>query len=165
MEHAVGEGLEVGHGDVQTLLHLRVTESLLSTDLIGQCTCQERRHTHKGSTRSTSMDFSYEDPQKLSTFSQCYGNYGNLYYFVDLIFLFQKHIANVSLPTLHIHSQQCTLPYPSFNYTHKLLLLVLLTSEWRGRGSLPTLRTPAKALLETDLLWPVWDSVWLIQVL
>ena len=38
VEDAVGEGLQVGDGDVEALLHLGVTESLLSTHLIGQRT-------------------------------------------------------------------------------------------------------------------------------
>lgn len=47
VEYAVGEGLEVGDGDGQTLLHLGVSEGLLSTDLIGQRTDQEgRQYTH-----------------------------------------------------------------------------------------------------------------------
>ena len=38
VEDTVGEGLQVGDSDVEALLHLGVTESLLSTHLIGQRT-------------------------------------------------------------------------------------------------------------------------------
>lgn len=46
VQDAVGEGLQVGDGDIQTLLHLGVAQSLLSTHLIGQRTDAEETHNH-----------------------------------------------------------------------------------------------------------------------